>query len=64
MDVVAFLKDIYDSFSNVAVKMNIDYRIVTHPDTIEMYIDANKVDKIVFNLLSNAFKFTARGGKF
>ena len=63
MDAVAFLKDIYDSFSNVAVKMNIDYRFVAHPENIEMYIDANKVDKIVFNLLSNAFKFTPRGGK-
>ena len=44
-------------------RVDLNQRFVAHPENIEMYIDANKVDKIVFNLLSNAFKFTPRGGK-
>ncbi|MDD4992369.1 MAG: two-component regulator propeller domain-containing protein [Paludibacter sp.] len=62
-DAILFLNDIYKSFSNVAAKMNIEYSYLPAGDSIEMYLDRNKVDKIVFNLLSNAFKFTPRGGK-
>lgn len=61
-DAVVFLKEIYSSFSNVAHKMNIEYRFIPSHESMEVYIDKNKVDKIVFNLLSNAFKFTPRGG--
>jgi signal transduction histidine kinase/ligand-binding sensor domain-containing protein/DNA-binding response OmpR family regulator len=62
-DGIAFLKEIYNSFSNVASKMNIQYQFITDHNSIPVYFDQNKVDKIVFNLLSNAFKFTPRGGK-
>jgi len=62
-DAIAFLKEIYNSFSNVAQKTNIEYRFITAQSSIPIYFDQNKVDKIVFNLLSNAFKFTPRGGK-
>lgn len=62
-DAVPFLKEIYDSFVNVALKTNIDYQFRTTKDSIPIYFDRNKIDKIVFNLLSNAFKFTPRGGK-
>jgi len=62
-DVVSFLREIFVSFSNVAVKSNIEYQFLPSCSSIPIYIDRNKVDKIVFNLLSNAFKFTPRGGK-
>ena len=62
-DAILFLKEIYNSFSNVATKTNIEYRFISTQNTIPIYFDKNKVDKIVFNLLSNAFKFTPRGGK-
>ena len=63
VDAVEFLKEIYTSFSNVAVKMNIEYRYLPSAEHLPVYFDKNKVDKIVFNLLSNAFKFTPRGGR-
>ncbi|MDP4272378.1 MAG: ATP-binding protein, partial [Bacteroidota bacterium] len=63
VEAVKFLKEIFISFSDVAAKMNIEYRFLPSPDVIMIYLDKNKVDKIVFNLLSNAFKFTPRGGK-
>lgn len=62
-DAISFLKDIYNSFTNVASKSNIEYNFINSSENIELYLDRNKVDKIVFNLLSNAFKFTPRGGK-
>ncbi len=63
VDAVEFLNELYSSFTNVAVKSNIDYRFLPSRNSIPVYFDKNKVDKIVFNLLSNAFKFTPRGGK-
>lgn len=63
VNAVDFLKEIYQSFTNVAEKMNIEYKFVPSRESIPVYFDKNKVDKIVFNLLSNAFKFTPRGGK-
>ncbi len=62
-DAVGFLKEIFISFSDVAAKMNIGYEFLHSDNSISIYLDKNKVDKIVFNLLSNAFKFTPRGGK-
>jgi signal transduction histidine kinase/ligand-binding sensor domain-containing protein/DNA-binding response OmpR family regulator len=62
-DVVSFIREIYISFSNVASKSNIEYQYLPSCASFSAYIDRNKVDKIVFNLLSNAFKFTHRGGK-
>jgi len=63
VEVIAFLRDIHESFGEVARKTNIDYRFLCSPEELFIYIDRNKLDKIVFNLLSNAFKFTPRGGK-
>lgn len=62
-DAVPFLKEIFDSFINVAEKTNIDYQFRSSQATIPIYFDRNKIDKIIFNLISNAFKFTPRGGK-
>jgi signal transduction histidine kinase/DNA-binding NarL/FixJ family response regulator len=62
-DAVEFTRDIFTSFSNVASKMNIEYKFFPTRTAIPVYLDQSKVDKIVFNLLSNAFKFTPRGGK-
>ncbi len=63
VDAVAFLHGIYASFGNVAAKSNIEYNFMPSRNSIPVYLDKNKVDKIVFNFLSNAFKFTHRGGK-
>ena len=62
-DSVVFLKDIFESFSSIAGRSNIQYNYLHTLPIIPVYFDKNKVDKIVFNLLSNAFKFTPRGGK-
>jgi len=63
VEAINFLKEIYKSFENVAEKTNISYNFYVTESSIPIFFDKNKVDKIVFNLLSNAFKFTPRGGK-
>lgn len=62
-DVIAFLHDIYDSFSDTAKKKNLYFSFVPSVDAYHMFIDKGKVDKIIYNLLSNAFKYTPNGGK-
>lgn len=63
VEAIGFIRNIFSSFENVAAKTNIDYQCITPDNPIPIYFDQNKVDKIIFNLLSNAFKFTPRGGK-
>ena len=63
VEAIDFLKNIFKSFENVAAKTNIRYNFISSEPTLPVYFDTNKMDKIVFNLLSNAFKFTPRGGQ-
>ncbi|MDR2914723.1 MAG: response regulator [Tannerella sp.] len=62
-DVIAFLKEIFYSFKDVAQSKNMDFRFISSSDNYKMYIDKEKLDKITYNLLSNAFKYTPSGGK-
>ncbi len=62
-DIIDFSKDIYTGFEEMAVQKNIEYSFVCDRDSYKMYIDRRKVDKILYNLLSNAFKFTPKEGK-
>ncbi|MFY0599841.1 MAG: response regulator [Cyclobacteriaceae bacterium] len=62
-DVVNFLKPIVKSFSSIANKKYISYSISMPDEPIEVYYDDEKLEKIVVNLLSNAFKYTPEFGK-
>lgn len=61
-DIVVFLKDIYLSFSDYAIHRNISYRFRNDNDKISCWFDSRQLQKVCFNLLSNAFKYTAEGG--
>lgn len=60
-NIVGFLKEIYLSFAGVANQNNIIYTFDSHEDDIEIYFDKSYVEKIAYNLLSNAFKYTPKG---
>jgi len=62
-DVVSFSKQIFKEFAREANRRNIDYSFKSSDEKIEAYIDRNLMDKVYFNLLSNAFKFTPDNGK-
>ncbi len=61
-DVSDLLKRIIDIFCINAQNKGIDFRVQGLEDRFEMWIDEDKLDKIVGNLLSNAIKFTPQGG--
>lgn len=58
-----FSKSIINDFNREAKKRNIDFTLVTNNKELEVYLDRNLMDKVYFNLLSNAFKFTPTNGK-
>lgn len=58
-----FSKNIIQDFDREAKKRNIDFTLVTNNTDLEVYLDQNLMDKVYFNLLSNAFKFTPEKGK-
>ena len=62
-DVVAFIKDICYSFTELANKKTISFSFSTSISELRMEFDSEKMKKIVVNLLSNAFKFTPNRGK-
>ncbi len=61
-DIVSFTRDISDSFSDLAEKKEIEYKFHSSVQELNSFFDQDKVEKIVFNLLSNAFKFTPEKG--
>lgn len=62
-DIGKFLKEIFLSFSDFAHQRNICYDFQCNPVEIVCWFDAKQLEKVFFNLLSNAFKYTPDGGK-
>lgn len=63
VELVGFLQNIYDVFVTNAQSRQINYEFVHNVDSLQVFVDPDNMDKIVMNLLSNAFKFTPDGGK-
>lgn len=61
-EVVDFLRGIYELFQESAEKKQIDFTFSCNKESKIMLLDRSKVEKIVFNLLSNAFKHTPEKG--
>ena len=61
--VVEFIREVCLSFSDLAHSRNIDYSFNEDPEKLYTLFDHEKLERILFNLLSNAFKFTPGGGK-
>lgn len=57
-NIVPFIKDVKESFRALAEEKNVNYQFTTTHKNIEVWFDQIKVKKILFNLISNAFKFT------
>jgi signal transduction histidine kinase/DNA-binding response OmpR family regulator/ligand-binding sensor domain-containing protein len=57
----SFVNSIASQFSSMADSKQIDFEITANQN-INLYFDADKLEKIITNLLSNAFKFTPTGG--
>lgn len=62
-EVKNFFYDIYITFKDTAEKKQIEYIFESDENEVNMLLDRSKMDKIVYNLLSNALKHTPENGK-
>lgn len=61
-DMVAFINEEYELFKQQALAKNIDFEYQHDSEELPVWIDRNNFDKVIINLLSNAFKFTPTAG--
>jgi signal transduction histidine kinase/DNA-binding response OmpR family regulator/streptogramin lyase len=61
-NMVKFTNEIFTAFNELARNRNIDLRLECEMEEQNMWYDHNLLEKVLFNLLSNAFKNTPGGG--
>ena len=61
-NIIKFLKEIYLSFSEYAKDKNYSYSFNTTEEEIDVFYDRYKLERVFFNLISNAFRYTKEGG--
>jgi len=62
-DIVKVTREIFQFYSEEANRKKIDYHFNSKEEHLEVWFDRDKLEKIILNLLSNAFKFTSIEGK-
>ncbi|GAO30243.1 hybrid sensor histidine kinase/response regulator transcription factor [Geofilum rubicundum] len=63
VELMVFLKRVFHSFDDMASRHEVDYRLELPEEPVIVDVDDEKLETIVFNLLSNAFKYTPFGGQ-
>ncbi|MEM6643087.1 MAG: two-component regulator propeller domain-containing protein [Bacteroidota bacterium] len=61
-DISKYLKALFENFKELSRKKDIDYTLICE-QSIVGYYDKDILERIMFNLLSNAFKFTEKEGE-
>jgi signal transduction histidine kinase/ligand-binding sensor domain-containing protein/DNA-binding response OmpR family regulator len=63
LDLVKYLRAITYSFISLAESRQISLSFFSSQESLRAYFDKDKLEKMISNLLSNAFKFTPEGGE-
>lgn len=61
-DLAAFVRNSVESFRPLIKKKEINFSLTCRPEQLPAWFDTDKVDKILYNLLSNAAKYNEPGG--
>lgn len=62
IEIVSFVKEILSYFEVYAETENIVYKFSSDIQSQELCVDTDKIEQVVMNLLSNAFKYCSRYG--
>ncbi len=62
-DVVALAGSVFDSFNDQSVSRNIQAAFTSSSPRMDVWFDKLQLEKVLYNLLSNAYKFTPDGGR-
>lgn len=57
-----YISDICDGFRELALQQNIDFKLDPCETETEVWLDRKQMIKVIYNLLSNAFKYTPKNG--
>lgn len=63
LDVVDLVKKVYDDFKDMAAERQMEMLLTHSVDSLMIWGDAMRLEALVYNLLSNAFKYTSDGGR-
>jgi DNA-binding response OmpR family regulator len=63
VEMVSFCREVFSLFEDSAQRHNIIFDFISNEKSCNVWIDAEKFETVLFNLLSNAFKFTPNSGK-
>jgi len=61
-DLISFAREVFDSFLDLSERKKINFSFTCNIEKFNTLFDHDKIERILFNLLSNAFKFTFEGG--
>jgi signal transduction histidine kinase/ligand-binding sensor domain-containing protein/CheY-like chemotaxis protein/AraC-like DNA-binding protein len=62
-DIISFIKELSYAFTDVADQKDIKFIFDSENESFYTNFDHDKIERILFNLLSNAYKFTPEGGQ-
>lgn len=62
-DIISFCRNIYSCFEENAKQRNFDFKFISDLSKLKIDFDPDRLDKVLFNLLSNAFKHTPDDGE-
>ena len=60
-ELVSFVGEVFAAFEDIALEKEIKFLFLSPKNELDAWFDNDKIEKILYNLLSNAFKFTPNG---
>ena len=60
-ELVSFVGEVFTAFEDIALEKDIKFLFLSPKNEFDAWFDNDKIEKILYNLLSNAFKFTPKG---